>query len=202
MLKDKFQRLFKKYSSSEELFKSYWQELESKYTSKNRHYHNLTHLENMLIELEPIKSEVQDLDTLLFSIFYHDIIYKSTRKDNEYQSALLFKKRISETSFLNIEKSFEQIIATKAHQYSDYSDTNILLDLDLSILGQPEEIYNQYCQNIRKEYSIYPDLLYFPGRKKVLRHFLELDSIFKTSFFIEKYEESARANIEMELQKL
>ncbi len=62
------------------------------------------------------------------------------------------------------------------------------MDADLSILGQDLEIYLGYTREIRKEYSIYPDVLYKPGRKKVLRYFLDLESIFKTDYSKEKYE--------------
>ncbi|MGE4514074.1 MAG: hypothetical protein AB7E26_09720, partial [Chryseobacterium sp.] len=72
----------------------------------------------------------------------------------------------------------------------------------LSILGSESEIYVSYTQKIRKEYSIYPDLLYRPGRKKVLEHFLKSESIFKTEYFKEKYELRARENILSEIESL
>ena len=81
----------------------------------------------------------------------------------------------------------------------DY-DTNFLLDADLAILGQDRKIYENYIQHIRKEYSIYPDFMYKPGRKKVLIHFLEFEEIFKTDYFKVKYEEKARENIQKELE--
>jgi predicted metal-dependent HD superfamily phosphohydrolase len=52
---------------------------------------------------------------------------------------------------------------------------------------------------VRKEYAIYPDLLYRPGRIKVLKYFLEKPRIYHTPYFWEKYEEQARANMEAEL---
>ncbi|MFZ4476447.1 MAG: hypothetical protein ACOYPR_14720, partial [Saprospiraceae bacterium] len=95
-----------------------------------------------------------------------------------------------------------QIIATKSHVESSEQDTNLFLDADLSILGQEFSIYKTYTQQIRKEYAMYPDLLYRPGRKKVLQHFLGMDSIFKTRYFQEKYEASARKNLQAELAQL
>ena len=58
----------------------------------------------MLFELDKVKSKIVDLDSLLFSIYYHDIIYEPTQSDNELQSALTFEKRISNTSFINLNK--------------------------------------------------------------------------------------------------
>lgn len=78
-----------------------WNEIEKNYSSKSRHYHNLEHLENMFNELNNIESKINDLDTLLFSVYYHDIIYKSTKKDNELQSALIFEKKYLKLPLLN-----------------------------------------------------------------------------------------------------
>jgi predicted metal-dependent HD superfamily phosphohydrolase len=42
---------------------------------------------------------------------------------------------------------------------------------------------------------MYPDFLYKPGRRKVLTHFLEMERIFKSDHFYQKYEEQARKNL-------
>src|SRR5690554_3729785 len=102
MIKEKFLSLLKKYSDNELYNVECWTEIETQYSSKKRYYHNLIHLENMLNELNDVKSQVKDLDTLLFAIYYHDIIYDATKSDNEHQSALLFEERIAETTFVNI----------------------------------------------------------------------------------------------------
>ena len=156
----------------------------------------------MLFELDKVKSKIVDLDSLLFSIYYHDIIYEPTQSDNELQSALTFEKRISNTSFINLNKCKIQIEATKDHDFSNDHDTNILLDLDLIILGQSHKEYLKYTRNIRKEYKIYPDFIYSKGRKKVLSKILEKDSIYKTDFFKKRYEYQARKNLTSELIKL
>jgi len=199
-----FSKLISKFSNDENLKANYWQEIEKNYSQKSRKYHNLLHLENMILELEPVKDQILDYETLLFSVFYHDIIYKSTSKDNEEKSAEIAKSRLEKISISNEKttKIYNQILATKSHQKSKDSDTNYLLDADLAILGKDWKIYEQYTQQIRKEYSIYPDLLYNPGRKKVLIHLLEFDEIFKTDYFKEKYEKIARENIEREIQLL
>lgn len=202
MLKERFFDLISKYCDDPTFNTRCWEEITKCYTAKNRYYHNLQHLENMLQELEMVKQEVKHMDSLLFSIYYHDIVYQATRSDNEHQSALLFKQQISPTNFNNIEYCFLQIEATKAHERSEDYDTNILLDLDLSILGKSQAIYKKYCQQIRQEYRIYPNMLYRRGRKRVLAKMLEHSSIYKTTTFIEKYEKQARANIALELNQL
>ncbi len=62
--------------------------------------------------------------------------------------------------------------------------------------------YNDYARQVRQEYSLYPDMIYKPGRRKVLRHFLAMPKIFKTDIFFELYEESARRNLQREMEFL
>ena len=202
MIKETFLNLIRKYSENEDYNLECWNEIENNYSSKSRHYHNLEHLENMLSELSKIQSEVKNLDCLLFAIYYHDIIYKPTKSNNEHQSALTFENRISKTSFDNLNECMSQIEATKEHKISDDYDTNILLDLDLSVLGKTSEDYKKYSGNIRKEYQIYPDFMYRKGRKKVLKSILELDFIYKTDYFKRLYENQAKENLRLELKQL
>ncbi|WP_107037443.1 HD domain-containing protein [Brumimicrobium mesophilum] len=202
MLKEKFLTLIGKYSEDKVYNLECWDEIEKKYSSKSRHYHNLEHIENMLEELNKIESKVDNLDCLLFAIFYHDIIYISTKSDNEHQSALVFEKRISKTSFDKIEECMSQIQATKDHKMSSDNDTNILLDLDLSVLGKSQEEYIKYSKAIRKEYSIYPDFMYEKGRTKVLKSMYEFDFIYKTDLFRKEYETQAKRNLLFELNLL
>ena len=199
-----FSNLISKFSNNENLKLDYWQEIEKLYSQKNRKYHNLAHLENMILELENVKEEISDYDVMLFSVFYHDIVYKATSKDNEEKSAEIAKKRLEKINISNerIIKIYNQILATKSHKKSDDSDTNFLVDADLAILGKDWNVYENYVHQIRKEYSIYPDFLYNPGRKKILTHFLKFDEIFKTDYFKEKYEKMARENIKKEISIL
>lgn len=203
-LKDRFEQLCLSFTKDLDLINNLWKEIETKYTEKGRHYHLLLHLENMFRELDDVKTNISDFTTVSFSVFYHDIIYNASSKSNEEKSAMKAIERLTELGLPQDEITTvsDQILATKLHQKSGNEDSNYLLDADLSILGKDLESYLAYTRMIRKEYSIYPDLLYKPGRKKVLKYFLELDSLFKTDYFIAKYEEQARSNIAAEIQLL
>lgn len=203
-LKDQFEQLCLSFNKDVSLINILWKEIETKYTEKGRHYHNLFHLENMFSELDAVKSNISDFSTVSFSVFYHDIIYNSSSKSNEEKSALKAEERLAELGLQQNDRAIvsNQILGTKHHQKSEDKDTNYLLDADLSILGKDFDTYLAYTKMIRKEYSIYPDLLYKPGRKKVLHHFLELENIFKTDYFQSRYESQARSNIAAEIKLL
>lgn len=204
MLKDHFMALVSHYSPDKILTNTLWEEIETHYSSKGRHYHSLKHLENLLIQLESVKKQIHDWDTVIFAMYYHDIIYKSTRKDNEEKSADLAVERLTQINFPadKMELCAAHILATKKHAYHSNTDTNYFTDADLSILGRDAETYAQYAKQVRAEYSIYPDFMYNPGRQKALQHFLDMEWIFKTEEFRAKFEEQARKNITMEVGKL
>lgn len=204
MLKQTFTQLAFSYSKNEILIEELWSEIETHYSGKERYYHSLRHLEHLLEQLTTIKSELKDWNTILFTLFYHDAIYDALKSDNEEKSAELAEKRMKELHVPPelIERCKEQILATKSHVKSANDDTNYFTDADLSVLGQNWEIYSAYFKNVRQEYVIYPDLIYNPGRKKVLLHFLEMDRIFKTDYFFEKYEKPARENLRKEAELL
>lgn len=204
LLKETFIALLKEYTSDALLIDTNWAEIEKAYTYKERHYHTLAHLENMLKELLEVQIYIADRHTMLFSLYYHDIVYNALKTTNEEQSAELARIRMQSIGVSEecIENCYQQIIATQKHLLSENPDTNYLLDTDLSILGKDWYTYEQYTQRVRKEYSIYPDFVYKPGRKKVLQHFLNMERIFKTDYFFTKYEQKARQNLLQELNSL
>jgi predicted metal-dependent HD superfamily phosphohydrolase len=203
-LKERFSQNCLLFTKDQHLIENLWSEIEKKYSEKSRYYHNLEHLENMFSELDAVKDRLENYSLLSFSVFYHDVIYDASSKSNEEKSAEFAKIRLEKlhVDSESVKKISEQIIATKTHQKSEDNDTNYLLDADLSILGKDLKTYVDYTKKIRKEYAIYPDIFYKPGRKNVLQHFLKLKNIFKTEYFHEKYEVRARANILFEIESL
>ena len=204
MLKQTFITLLHSYTNDKGLIDELWNEIETAYSNPKRHYHTLLHLENILEQLVLVKDYITDWDVILFTLFYHDVVYKATRSDNEEQSAVVAGERMKKLSISNekILQCKNQILATKNHLKQSDSDTNYFTDADLSVLGKDWDTYQTYFKQVRKEYAIYPDFLYNPGRKKVLNHFLTMDRIFKTDYFFTKLEEKAKDNLRDELQFL
>lgn len=203
-LKERFYNLLCRYPNEITTIDSYWNKLEKAYSSKSRYYHNLSHLQHLFEELDEASKLISNMEIISMSVFYHDIVYNVRKKDNEEQSAELAKKHLTELGYsdLIIERCYNQILATKSHDISKDPDANILTDADLSTLGKDWNTYEAYFKAIRKEYRIYPNLLYNPARKKVLEHFLAMPAIYKTDFFKNKYEKQARLNLEKELRLL
>ncbi|NNT71615.1 hypothetical protein HKT18_05220 [Flavobacterium sp. IMCC34852] len=204
MLTDTFLQLVNKYSNNNELATNLWLEIFTKYSDPKRQYHTIDHLEAIIVDLTEIKDKIEDWDTTLLAVFYHDIIYKASSSTNEGDSAKLAMQKLSEIGYPaeKIAKCANMILATKLHEISQDNDTNYFIDADLAILGRGQYEYQKYTEQIREEYSIYPDFMYNNGRKKALQHFLQMDAIYKTDYFFEKYEKQARLNISNELETL
>jgi predicted metal-dependent HD superfamily phosphohydrolase len=201
MLKQTFIQLIKNYTTDDRLVQQLWEDVENNYSGKKRYYHNLLHLHNLLNLLHQAKDQIKEWDAILFALYYHDIVYNPLRTNNEDRSAEFAenKMQLIEVPKQIINQSVQQILATKKHSLSIDNDTNIFTDADLSILGQEWDLYAEYYKQVRKEYSLFPDLIYVPGRKKVIQHFLQMPRIFKTDFFFEKFEMQAKENLQKEL---
>jgi predicted metal-dependent HD superfamily phosphohydrolase len=139
---------------------------------------------------------------VLYAIFYHDYIYSATKKDNELKSAELAIALLPKATTLNKELVFDMIVATKEHQHNKIRDVNWPIDFDLKVLSKDWEGYQLYFEQIRKEYKIYPNLLYKPGRRKALEHFLNNAFVYQTEAFRTKFESIARQNIQREIELL
>lgn len=204
MLKTIFTELVKKYTADDSISKHLWNEIVINYCDAGRYYHNLNHLEAIIRELSDVKDNIPHWDTAMFSVFYHDIVYNALRSDNEAQSADKAQLRLHDIGFPKEQTTqcVLQILATKGHNPGDDTTTQLFIDADLAILGKPTQAYTEYSENLRKEFFIYTDKEYKAGRKKILKHFLAMDRIFKTEHFYNKYEKQARKNIEGELSLL
>ncbi len=202
-LEDCFRQVAVQYCNDTVTTDNEWRYIVQCHNNKSRHYHNLNHLQDVIQQLTDSKDE-EVWPAFVLATVYHDIIYSVTAKDNEEQSARIAIERMQRMKVPDdmISRVERCILATKSHERTGDMVTDRFTDADMSILGRAWDVYEQYAQQVREEYRIYPDLLYNPGRKKVLHSFLAMDRIFKTAYFYDKYEQAARENIKMEADRL
>ncbi|QYS87598.1 hypothetical protein JJC03_07240 [Flavobacterium oreochromis] len=178
-----------------------WELLHKNYSKKNRYYHNWFHIEAMIKSWSDYKKQLENPVEVLLAIYYHDVIYVSTSKNNELKSAELAVAALQKATQINTKIIYDLILCTKSHE-AKTNDEKWLVDFDLQILGKNWEIYEMYYKQIRKEYRMYPNFMYNPGRKKALQHFLEKEVIYQTSIFRDLFENQARENILKEIALL
>lgn len=202
-LKTDWQNRLRKYCSDKTKIDQIFEFLVEKYSENHRAYHNLSHINYLLREANKIEFEY--FDSVYFAIWFHDVIYEPKKSDNEIESAKLAVKLLRELGLnqQTISKIEQMILATQKHSAEDIdADGKIFLDLDLSILGATPDIYQQYSQAIREEYSYVLEILYRQGRKQVLENFLKREVIYFSENLRERFENQARVNLANEIKEL
>lgn len=146
-----------------------------------------------------------DYQVLVLTIFFHDVIYDPKSSTNEEDSASLFEEFWNESRQDNDEvksRVVRYILATKQHTATnDDACAQLLLDIDMAVLGKQKEAYWEYASLIRNEYSFVEHDVYCEKRAHVLKGFLQ-QPIFGTVSMKEALEEQARENLKAEIESL
>lgn len=202
-LSDAFTALLRWNGVPAEHVEALWAEVVSAYSAPGRHYHTLEHLEAVHARIAEVPGGAEAPDALLLATVYHDLVLRTGRSDNEARSADRMRERLH--GMLPeplLERAAQHILATRHHGPSTDRDTDLFTDADLSILGASPAAYSRYTQAIRREFKRYPDVVYKPGRRKVLAHFLAMPQLFKSPYFSERFERQARLNLQAEQDNL
>ncbi|MET0300524.1 MAG: hypothetical protein ABW036_12205 [Flavitalea sp.] len=197
-----FKSIISEYASAE-VADSLWAEIADQYSGPKRFYHTLAHLDNFYAQLLKCKNDLNDWQSAVIAMVYHDVIYHTPDRKDEERSAELAVLRLGKIPKFpkdKIDRINTLILATKAHGESTDNDTNLFNDGDMTILGLERSVYQQYVKDVRSEYNNVPG--FDAGRKKVLQYFLDMKRIFKSDFFNKLYEASARENIRWEISTL
>lgn len=141
-------------------------------------------------------------DEIEWAIWFHDAIYEPLGGQNEEKSAQYFEDHIGKfIGSQHAEDVKRLIIATDPQRpRSGKADEDLLIDIDLSILGSALEDYETYRLAVRSEYAVVSDADFTAGRRLILQRFLT-HRIYATAFFAQ-LKSQARANIENELKNL
>lgn len=185
---------------------SVWLIVEDHYHEDHRAYHGWIHIGAMLKDLDSVRFVPEfaaiTLDEVELAIFFHDVVYDPQASDNEARSADLFREAATGMPPDRIDRVANMILATTRHEPSDDPQTQLLLDLDLAILGAPANEYRRYCGAIRAEYEHVPASQWRTGRGAVLKKFLLRPVIYQTPHFHALLEANAREHINDELDSL
>lgn len=157
-----------------------------------------------LNEFDQIRQLAADPNAVELALWYHDAYYNTTYKENEEKSAELFQQ-IAEYGNLNdslIRKVFRMILETRHTIQPIDPDSQLVVDIDLSVLGWSKDRFDEYERQIRVEYAWVPQDMFASVRSEILASFLGRQHMYATQFFREKYEAQARRNIARSLAQL
>jgi predicted metal-dependent HD superfamily phosphohydrolase/predicted acetyltransferase len=196
-------QLWRRVAPNGDLLPAY-QELVSLYSQPHRHYHNLSHIAECLAEFDSVKSLAHQPDAVELALWFHDAVYETRSQENEEKSAELARRRIADAGgTADLCNSVATLIlSTKAHDSSLHPDAPLLVDVDLSILGQAADRFWTYEAQIRREYEWVPETIFCEKRAEILDRFLARPRIYSTEPLFAKYEQQARRNLQESIRKL
>ncbi|WKB54197.1 HD domain-containing protein [Eleftheria terrae] len=173
-----------------------------------RRYHDASHLLACIRHWREAAAQCQDADAVALALWFHDAVYWPWSKHNERRSADWARRFIHHSGLPGpraqelADRVEALVMATQHHNGALQGDARWVVDIDLAILGQPSEVYDQFEAGVRSEYRWVPAAAYAGGRSRVLRSFLDRPHIYATATFQQRYEQAARANIERALARL
>jgi predicted metal-dependent HD superfamily phosphohydrolase len=177
----------------------------SRYADASRHYHDLTHLDEVLRHVDELAEFSRVPDVVRLAAWFHDAVYDPRADDNEENSArlaehMLTSLRVDDDVVANVARL---IRLTADHDAGDDDpDAAVLCDADLAILAADEPRYADYVAGVRAEYAHVPDDSFARGRAAVLRQLMDKPSLFRTPAARASWETTARANVTAELEGL
>jgi predicted metal-dependent HD superfamily phosphohydrolase len=176
----------------------------ARYSEPHRKYHTVRHLDECFAKLAEVRHLAEHPAEVEVALWFHDAIYEKRSDQNEAKSAELAAATVRNAggSAECAQRICDLITATRHAAVPQSNDARVLVDVDLSILGESPERFDEYERQVREEYSWVPEFLFKRERRKILEEFLARPAIFSTELFRERYEAQARANLERSLKQL
>jgi predicted metal-dependent HD superfamily phosphohydrolase len=179
-------------------------ELVSAYSSSDRFYHNLQHIEDCLSIFDETRSLAAHPSEVELAIWFHDAVYDTRSSDNEQRSAEWARSVViqSGASGEAAARVSTLILATRHQREVMDTDERLIVDIDLSILGREPVVFWQYEENIRKEYAWVSESLFREKRIEILRGFLAREHIYYHPTYRDMFEEQGRTNLQQAIIRL
>ncbi len=175
-----------------------------RYAEPHRHYHTQQHLDACLAHFVKARHLAQHPHEVALALWFHDAIYDISATDNEQRSAdwareaLLAAGASPETA----QRVHALVMVTRHDCAPATPDEALLLDIDLSILGQQREVFDGYEEQVRVEFASVPEAIRRARRSRILQQFLERPRIYHTAHFHDALEARARDNLQRSIRQL
>ena len=175
------------------------------YGEPQRHYHTLQHLRECLANWEAAATLARRPEEVELALWFHAAVNDPQRRANEQRSADWARASVLAAGCepALAERVASLVLATASHQApAGDADAELLLDIDLAILGASPARFAEYERQVRSEYAHVADADWRTGRARVLTGFLARPRIYATAAFHDALEQRARENIARSLAAL
>jgi predicted metal-dependent HD superfamily phosphohydrolase len=174
------------------------------WSEPQRHYHDPRHLHECLTRWQAWKSQARHPGEVALALWYHDVVYRPQAGDNEQRSAEWAARAMREAGLDSecVDRVHALIMATRHDAPAQTLDEQLLVDIDLAVLGAEPSRFDEYDRDVRAEYAWVPEALYRSKRREVLQGFAQRERIYQTQAAFDELEGQARANLAAAVSRL
>ena len=179
-------------------------ELLNAWAEPHRHYHDQRHLRECLALWVRWRGRSDRAGEVAVALWFHDAIYDPKARSNELNSAAWAARSLIRAGLASeaAQRVHDLVMATQHDAPAMGADAQLLVDIDLSILGSPPERFERYDQDVRKEYAWVPGFRYRDQRAQVLQGFLDRPRLYHGEAAVALLEGQARVNLAAALSRL
>ena len=178
--------------------------LVQRYSEPQRKYHTLQHLDACLAHFADLQAQAQRPAEVAVALWFHDAVYDVGQTGNEQKSADWARAALSAAGVQPdaAQRVHDLVMVTCHDVHPQTRDQEVLLDVDLAILGAAPAVFDAYEQQIRAEYACVPTDAFQSRRRRILQQFLDRPRIYHTTQFHGHYENQARDNLAQSIRRL
>ena len=185
-------------------------QLVNAWSAPHRHYHSLRHLQECLQLLERWGRDEAARHEVGIALWFHDAVYDPRREDNEDRSA-----RWAVTSLRDLglpedkRRRIGKLIRATRHstpaanaRAARIEGLDLMLDIDLAILGADRARFEEYERQVRLEYAHVEAEAFARSRADFIERLLGVSPLYRTAIARAELESSARENLWRSLRAL
>lgn len=170
----------------------------ARYAEPQRAYHTQQHLAECLALFDGFAALAERPAEVEMALWFHDAVYDVHRHDNEAQSADWARRALCDAGAPTAvaERVASLVLATRHSVAPATPDEQLLVDIDLAILGAAPARFAEYEAQIRREYAHVPPAVFNEKRGAILAGFLARPVLFGTEPLRRRFESQARRNLQ------
>jgi predicted metal-dependent HD superfamily phosphohydrolase len=178
--------------------------LVQRYSEPQRKYHTLQHLDACLTHFADLQAQAERPAEVGLALWFHDAVYEVGMPGNELKSADWARDALRTAGgHPEAAQRVHDLVMVTCHDVQPQNrDQEVLLDVDLAILGAAPAVFDAYEQQIRAEYALVPRDAFETRRRRILQQFLDRPRIYHTTQFHGQFETQARDNLAQSIRRL
>jgi len=179
-------------------------ELLARYAEPHRAYHTQQHLAECLALFDEFRALAQRPAEVEIALWFHDAVYDVHRHDNEAASADCARAALLDAGAVaDVAGRVAALVLVTRHSAAPARpDEQLLVDIDLAILGAAPARFAEYEAQIRVEYAHVPPAMFSEKRHAILAGFLARPVLYGTAALRARLEATARANLQAAIDRL